>query len=97
MGVSWYGKTGHLVEPKKAWQRIRSSANVPDVRIHDLRRTLGSWLAAQGYSLPLIGRALNHSNIATTQIYARLALDPVREALEQNATRMLGVQNAPGR
>jgi integrase len=83
------GGTGHLVEPKKAWQRIRNRAGVPDVRLHDLRRTLGSWLAGQGYSLPLIGRALNHTNVATTQIYARLNLDPVREALDRNAELML--------
>jgi integrase len=82
------GSTGHLVEPKLAWQRIRKAAGVPDVRIHDLRRTLGSWLAGQGYSLPLIGRALNHSNVNTTQIYARLDLDPVREALERNSRLM---------
>src|SRR5262249_40740399 len=64
------GASGHLVEPKKAWQRIRQRAGVPDVRIHDLRRTLGSWLAASGYSLPLIGRALNHTNVNTTAVYA---------------------------
>jgi len=62
---------------------------VPDVRVHDLRRTLGSWLAASGYSLPLIGRALNHTQVSTTTIYARLNLDPVREALEHNAALML--------
>jgi integrase len=38
----------HSVEVAKAWQRIRIRANVPDVRLYDLRRTLGSWLAAQG-------------------------------------------------
>jgi hypothetical protein len=63
---------------------------VPDVRIHDLRRTLGSWLAASGHSLPLIGKALNHSNESTTAIYARLQLDSVREALEHNAEAMFG-------
>jgi integrase len=85
-----YGATGHLVEVKSAWGRIRTAAKVPDARVHDLRRTLGSWLAAQGHSLPLIGRALNHSNVNTTQVYARLNLDPVREALERNAQLMLG-------
>jgi integrase len=84
------GATGHLTEPKKAWRRIRTRAGVPDARIHDLRRTLGSWLAASGHSLPLIGRVLNHSNASTTQIYARLSLDPVREALEKNSALMLG-------
>ena len=81
--------TGHMVSPKPAWARIRRAAGVPDVQIHDLRRTLGSWLAASGYSLPLIGRALNHSNVSTTAIYARLDLDPVRTALENNAAMML--------
>ena len=47
-------------------------------------------LAAQGHGLPLIGKALNHTNPSTTAVYARLDLDPVREALEANAARMLG-------
>ena len=59
------------------------------MRIHDLRRTLGSWLVAAGASLPLIGRALNHSNQETTAIYARLQLEPVRAALDANAAKML--------
>ena len=75
--------------PKHAWERIRKAAQVPDVRVHDLRHTLGSWLAASGYSLQLIGRALNHTQVSTTAIYARLNLDPVREALEHNAALML--------
>lgn len=84
------GASGHLNEPAKVWQRIRKRAGVTDVRIHDLRRTLGSWLAAQGHSLPLIGRALNHTNASTTQVYARLDLEPVRDALEKNAALMFG-------
>ena len=80
---------GHLVNVAKPWRRIRKEAKLNDVRLHDLRRTLGSWLVAAGASLPLIGKALNHSRPETTQIYARLQLDPVRAALEANATRML--------
>jgi integrase len=79
----------HLVDISKAWTRIRTQAGLADVRIHDLRRTLGSWLAASGASLPLIGKALNHSQVSTTAIYARLSLAPVRAALESNAQRML--------
>lgn len=79
----------HLVNVSKPWRRIRQEAKLKDVRIHDLRRTLGSWLVAAGASLPLIGKALNHSRPETTQIYAQMQLDPVRDALEQNATRML--------
>lgn len=81
---------GHLADPSKAWQRIRERAGCPDVTIHDLRRSLGSWLASEGHSLLLIGRALGHQSSASTQIYARLALAPLREALERNASLMLG-------
>jgi integrase len=56
---------------------------------HDLRRTLGSWLSGQGHNLQLIGKALNHTNISTTQVYARLDLSTVREALERNSRLML--------
>ncbi len=79
-----------LSNPNQAWSRIRKRAGLPDVRIHDLRRTNGSWLAAQGCSLPLIGRVLNHTQPSTTAIYARLDLAPIREALERNAKLMFG-------
>ncbi len=63
------------------------------VRLHDLRRTVGSWLAQAGNSLHLIGRVLNHKNTATTAIYARFAQDTVRQALEDHAKRILDVAN----
>ena len=76
---------------EKPWARIREKANLKGVRMHDLRRTTGSWLASAGASLPLIGKVLNHLEPRTTQIYARLHLDPVRAALEDNAEKMLAV------
>jgi integrase len=80
---------GHSVDPSKAWQRVRNRAGVSDVRIHDLRHTLASWLVARGFGLPLVGRALNHSQVATTARYAHLALDPIRAALEETAALMM--------
>ena len=82
------GASGHAAEPGVAWRRIRERAGVPDVRLHDLRRTLGSRLAASGYSLPLIGKVLGHSQPSTTAVYARLSHGPVRAALEENAAAM---------
>jgi integrase len=46
-----HGRTGHLVEPKGAWKRILKAAGLSDLRLHDLRRTLGSWQAIMGSSL----------------------------------------------
>src|SRR5439155_7000503 len=83
------GKTGHLVEPKGGWRRILSRAGIEDLRIHDLRRSLGSWQAKTGASLAIIGKSLNHKNTQTTAIYARLDLDPVRDAMERATNAML--------
>ena len=81
----------HLVNINKSWRRIRQAAGVEDVRLHDLRRTVGSWLAQAGNSLHLIGRVLNHSNPSTTAVYARFGQDHVREALEQHGKRIMGI------
>ncbi len=80
-----------LVNINKPWTRIRKAAGVEDVRLHDLRRTVGSWLAQSGNSLHLIGRVLNHSNQSTTAVYARFGQDHVRQALEDHAARLMGV------
>ncbi|NCC41590.1 MAG: DUF4102 domain-containing protein [Gammaproteobacteria bacterium] len=63
---------------------------IDDVRLHDLRRTVGSWLAQAGNSLHLIGKVLNHSDTKTTAIYARFGEDSVRSALEQHGARIMG-------
>ena len=76
------GKTGHIAEPKGAWKDILTRAGLSNLRVHDLRRTLGSWQAATGASLSIIGRTLGHKDVATTAIYARLDLDPVRESVD---------------
>jgi len=89
-----HGKTGHLMEPRKGWVRILERAGLDDLRIHDLRRTLGSWQAKTGASLAIIGKSLNHKNTQTTAIYARLDLDPVRQSVNTATTAML---NAAGR
>jgi len=86
----------HLVNINKPWGRIRKRANVDDVRLHDLRRTVGSWLAQSGNSLHLIGKVLNHSNSATTEIYARFAQDHVREALEAHGKKIMGIAGKRG-
>lgn len=78
-----------LVNIDDSWQRIRKAAGLEDVWIHDLRRTLGSWMAEAGVSLPLIGKTLNHSNPSTTQRYARFQLDPVAKVLEDHGSSLM--------
>jgi integrase len=80
-----------LVNISKAWKRIKENAKISDIRIHDLRRTVGSWLATSGNSLVMIGKILGHSNASTTQIYARLGEEGSRKALESHSKQIMGV------
>jgi hypothetical protein len=77
------GVLGHLISPHKAWKRIIERAEIQDLRIHDLRRTAGSYMAIEGISSTIIGKALGHKSPASTAIYTRLTQDPVRHALEK--------------
>jgi len=94
-GSEWvfpsHGSTGHLTNPDKTWKRVLARAGIDDARgtwLHDLRRSMGSWQANTGASLSVIGKSLNHKNVNTTAIYARLAMDPVRESMEKAAGAM---------
>lgn len=83
----------HLVNISKPWNRLRIKADIKDVRLHDLRRTVGSWLAQSGNSLHLIGKILNHSSQSTTAIYARFAQDQGRQALEEYGEKLVASSN----
>lgn len=89
------GRTGHLAEPKKGWKRVLVRAGLTDLRIHDLRRTLGSWQAKQGTSLAIIGKSLNHRNQNTTAIYARLDLDPIRNSVNEATSAIMAAGRLP--
>lgn len=67
-----------------------SNVGLRDLRIHDLRRTLGSWMAGTGASTVIIGKQLNQKSPSATAIYARLQLDPVKEARNKAVSAMLG-------
>jgi integrase len=77
-----------------AWQQAQ-----PDdpLRLHDLRRTTGSWLHHGGASLLTVGKVLNHRDQKTTAIYARLADEAPRAALDALAERMMAAAATPVR
>jgi integrase len=80
---------GHILNVRRGWEAILKRAEIPDLRRHDLRRTLGSWMAKNGTSLPVIGKALGHQSLSATAIYSRLDIAPVREAVQNAATALL--------
>lgn len=79
---SFKSEVGHLTEPKKAWSRILERAKIDNLRLHDIRRTLGSYQAISGASNNIVGKTLGHKSQAATAIYARLNLDPVKKSME---------------
>lgn len=83
------GLQGHLVDPKKSLARIKKRMGVFDFHIHDLRRTLGSYMAITNASMPIISKALNHKSQVSTAIYARLSQDPIIEAVNNAAQMMI--------
>jgi integrase len=85
----------HLKDPMRPWKAILQRAGLSDLRIHDLRRTLGSWQAASGSSLHVIGKSLGHRRESTTAIYARLGLTPIRESVERATTAIMAAAVPP--
>jgi integrase len=82
---------------KKPWTAVSKAAGLEGLRLHDLRHSHASIGAGAGLSLPVIGKLLGHSQAATTQRYAHLANDPVRQAVETiGATISAAMNRNPG-
>ena len=62
------------------WQKLRGLAGLDDVRVHDCRHTLASHAVMSGLDLYTVGRLLGHADVASTERYAHLADEHVREA-----------------
>lgn len=84
---------GPMAPPKARWSALLERAGLEDFRLHDIRRTMGSWQARTGATLLVIGKSLGHKSMAATQIYAHLGdVDPIREAMERAAAAMLAAR-----
>ncbi len=94
-GSEWVfpGRSGPIRNVALPWARLLKRAGLENLRLHDFRRSLGSWQAIRGSSLPVIGRSLGHISLSATSVYARLSNDPVRESVERATTAMLAAGN----
>lgn len=71
-----------LKETKTFWKTALKEAKLEGIRIHDLRHTHASHLVSSGLSLSIVGKLLGHTQASTTQRYAHLADEPLRQAAE---------------
>ena len=74
------GATVKTCRAEAALRKIALPLALTDARAYDLRHTFASIGAGGGLSLQIIGRLLGHTQSRTTQRYAHLADDPLREA-----------------
>jgi integrase len=81
-------KRGHVAHVAKAWAALMNSCGLSDLRPHDLRRTVGSWLAGSGASAFIIQKVLTHKSAASAKAYAHLDVEAVRAALAEISTAM---------
>jgi integrase len=80
-----------------AWQRIRSTAKLDDVRLHDLRHTVGTYAGQSGANAFLVRDLLRHKNLSMTGRYVNRADDPVRTLSNQVGERIAaGLAGRPG-
>lgn len=65
------------------WEKIKILSGMYDIRIHDLRRTMGSYLGQSGVNQELIAAVLNHvPGSKATSVYTRFAGKDLRDAFD---------------
>jgi integrase len=79
---------GAYVGLDKVWRRVREGAELPGVRLHDLRHSFASIGAAGNNSLLILGKLLGHRHASTTERYSHLSADPMRAAAEAIGQRI---------
>ena len=73
---------------EKAWQKIRKAAGLEDVRLHDLRHTVGTYSGQTGANAFLVRDKLGHKTIAMTGRYVNRHDDPLRRLSDEVENRI---------
>lgn len=83
---------GPIANPGKAADRLKAASKVPNLRLHDFRRTAASHMASLGVTRFVIARLLNHAEREVTAVYDRHSYDAEkRAALEAWGTRLMEI------
>lgn len=78
-------KSGHIEDFHRPWYALLKRAEIEDFRIHDIRRTFGSYQAIRGSSTLIIGKSLGDKTLAATLVYSQLTFDPVLDSMQNAA------------
>ena len=84
--------SGHVAEPRKPLgELLRQAGGERHLSLHDLRRTVGSRLAANGANAATIQAALGHLSPQSAKAYLHLDVGAARRAVE----KALGLDDSP--
>ncbi len=86
---------GHLRWTREAWRRVLNRAGIANLTVHDLRRTLASYMAINGANQYTIAKMLGHKDMRSTAIYARLDLSAVRRESERVSEKIQNLVAMP--
>ncbi|MFI3242463.1 MAG: site-specific integrase [Alphaproteobacteria bacterium] len=84
-------KSGHLEDIKRAWQSVLKKANITNLRIHDLRHTLATYMIANGADAFMVKRALTHKSLQSTEVYVNLGIEHLRDKLNDTVDKMINI------
>ena len=100
-------RTGEYVFPSRAdpsatrstelslWRKVRRTADIPDVRLHDLRHTFASHAVIAGVPLPVVSRLLGHRQLRMTLRYAHVTDREIQAAAERIGSAIAVALNHP--
>ncbi len=89
--------SGHIVDIKRVWSTIKNKANITNLRIHDLRHTLATYMIAQGASPFVVQRALTHKTIKSTEVYVNLGVEHLRDKLNETVNTLQRIGKKKGK
>jgi len=67
----------------RLFKKYARLAGLGDRKLHDLRHTFGSYLAMAGEDIKRIKELMRHRDIKTTEIYAKLTTERLKEAVNK--------------
>ncbi|MBY6059515.1 site-specific integrase [Leisingera daeponensis] len=79
----------------RIWRKLRQSAKLDGIRLHDLRHSFASVGVNAGLDLRVIGGLLGHSDLATTEGYAHLEDRTIKAASQRVGTHLEKIVKAP--
>lgn len=74
---------------RHTWIRIREKAEMPWLRLHDLRHSFASMLVNAGCSLFVVQQALGHADSRVTQRYSHLSSKTLQDAANNASLKIM--------